>query len=98
MMQPLFRSKLIVHALVVALAAIPGFAEPQKAPDSVATIAVDVKVVALPVTVRDKHGQIVRDLTKDDFILQVDSRPQTLGYFSKETNLPLTMGLLVDTS
>lgn len=98
MMEPPFRSKLIAYALAVALAAIPGFAEPQKAPDSVATIAVDVKVVALPVTVRDKHGQIVRDLTKDDFILQEDSRPQTIKYFSQEANLPLTMGLLVDTS
>lgn len=91
-------SKLIAYILIGLLAAIPGFAEPQKAPDSVSTIAVDVKVVALPVTVRDKHGQIVRDLTKDDFILQVDSRPQIIKYFSQETNLPLTMGLLVDTS
>ena len=91
-------SKLIASVLIGLLAAIPGFAEPQKAPDSVSTIAVDVKVVALPVTVRDKHGQIVRDLTKDDFILQVDSRPQIIKYFSQETNLPLTMGLLVDTS
>jgi VWFA-related protein len=59
---------------------------------------VDVKVVNLPVTVRDKHGQIVRDLTKDDFNLQEDGRPQTVKYFSQETNLPLTLGLLVDTS
>jgi len=97
MMQPIFRSKLIVHALVVALTAIPGFATQQPETDSSAVLRV-VKLVTLLVTVRDKHGQIVRDLTKDDFILQVDSRPQTLGYFSKETNLPLTMGLLVDTS
>jgi len=34
------------------------------AQDAAATIAVDVKVVTLPVTVRDKHGAIVRDLTK----------------------------------
>jgi len=62
------------------------------------TISVDVKVVNLPVTVRDKHGQIVRDLTKDDFILEEDSRAQTIKYFAQETNLPLTLGLLVDTS
>jgi len=52
----------------------------------------------LPVTVRDKHGTIVRDLTKDDFTLQEDGRPQSIRYFSQETNLPLTLGLLVDTS
>ena len=68
------------------------------APAPAATISVDVKVVSLPVTVRDKHGQIVRDLTKDDFDLQEDGRPQTIKYFAQETNLPLTLGLLVDTS
>lgn len=71
---------------------------PRDAKDSVSTIAVDVKVVTLPVTVRDKHGQIVRDLTKDDFTLQEDGRPQTIKYFSQDANLPLTLGLLVDTS
>jgi VWFA-related protein len=64
----------------------------------VPTISVDVKVVALPVTVRDKHGQIVRNLTKDDFVLQEDGRPQVIKYFAQDTNLPLTLGLLVDTS
>jgi VWFA-related protein len=55
-------------------------------------------VVTLPVTVRDKKGKIVRDLTKDDFDLEEDGKPQTIRYFSQETNLPLTVGLLVDTS
>jgi VWFA-related protein len=66
--------------------------------DTAATISVDVKVVTLPVTVRDKKGKIIRDLTKDDFALQEDGRPQTVKYFSQDTNLPLTLGLLVDTS
>jgi VWFA-related protein len=65
---------------------------------SAATLSVDVKVVTLPVTVRDKHGQIVRNLTKDDFLLEEDGHPQTIRYFAKEANLPLTLGLLVDTS
>jgi VWFA-related protein len=68
------------------------------AQEPAATVAVDVKVVTLPVTVHDKHGKIVKDLTKDDFTLQEDGRPQTIRYFSQETNLPLTLGLLVDTS
>jgi len=62
------------------------------------TISVNVKVVNLPVTVRDKHNQIVRDLTVADFNLLEDGHPQTIRYFSQETNLPLTLGLLVDTS
>src|SRR5277367_3073188 len=65
---------------------------------NVTTMSVDVKVVTLPVTVRDKHGQIVRNLTKDDFVLEEDGRPQAIKYFTQETNLPLTLGLLVDTS
>jgi VWFA-related protein len=64
----------------------------------VTTMSVNAKVVSLPVTVRDKKGKIVRDLTKDDFELEEDGKPQTIRYFSQETNLPLTIGLLVDTS
>lgn len=88
----------VVYTLVAALIAIPGLGPSIRAQDAAATIAVDVKVVTLPVTVRDKHGKIVRDLTKDDFTLQEDGRPQTIRYFSQEANLPLTLGLLVDTS
>lgn len=71
---------------------------PPPATGPVTMIPVDVKVVTLPVTVRDKKGKIVRDLTKDDFELEEDSKPQTIRYFSQETNLPITVGLLVDTS
>ena len=62
------------------------------------SVSVKVKVVNMLATVRDKHGQIVRTLTKDDFTLQEDGRPQTIGYFAKEDDLPLKLGLLVDTS
>src|SRR5689334_13361767 len=62
------------------------------------TLSVDVKVVNVLATVRNKQGQIVRDLNQGDFKLEEDSRPQTIRYFTRETNLPLTLGLLVDTS
>ena len=72
---------------------------PDQAPASTAsTIAVDARLVNLPVVVRDKKGALVQNLTKDDFVLQVDDKPQTIRYFDKDTNLPLTLGLLVDTS
>lgn len=58
----------------------------------------DVKVVSVLATVRTKGGEIVANLTKDDFVLSEDKRPQTIKYFSRETNLPLILGLLVDTS
>jgi VWFA-related protein len=63
-----------------------------------ATVQVNVKVVTMPVTVRDKHGAIVSNLTKDDFSLSEDGKPQTIKYFNHDTNLPLNLGLLVDTS
>jgi VWFA-related protein len=58
----------------------------------------DVNVVTLLATVRDRSGAIVTDLTKDDFRLEEDGRPQTIRYFSREADLPLILGLLVDTS
>src|SRR6202163_2011065 len=61
-------------------------------------ISVDVKVVNMLATVRDNHGKIVSNLAKDDFVLEEDGRPQTITYFSRESDLPLTLGLLVDTS
>lgn len=63
-----------------------------------ADMTVHVKVVNVPATVRDKYGKIVNNLTKDDFVLEEDGRPQMLHYFSQESSLPLTLGLLVDTS
>jgi VWFA-related protein len=92
------RWKPIAYLLTAALIVLPGVVPSLRAEDPATTIAVDVKVVTLPVTVRDKHGKIVRDLTKDDFTLQEDGRAQTIKYFSQDTNLPLTLGLLVDTS
>jgi VWFA-related protein len=63
-----------------------------------ATFSTDVKVVNIFATVRDKKGQIISNLAKDDFTVTEDGRLQTIKYFSRETDLPLTLGLLVDTS
>lgn len=66
----------------------------QQKPDT----SVESKLVNVFASVRDKKGAIVRQLTKDDFILLEDGHPQTIQYFSQESNQPLTLGLLVDTS
>lgn len=63
-----------------------------------ATFSAGVKVVDILATVRTKKNEIVRDLTKDDFILTENGRPQTIRYFSRESDLPLTVGLMIDTS
>ena len=63
-----------------------------------ATITVNTKLVNLPVIVRDKKGALVQNLTKTEFALTVDGHPETIRYFDKDNDLPLTLGLLVDTS
>ena len=70
-----------------------------KTPDAATpTLSVDANLVSIPVVVRDKHEALVQSLTKDSFVLQVDDRPQTIRYFNVDKDLPLTVGLLLDTS
>jgi VWFA-related protein len=62
------------------------------------TFTTEVKVVNVLATARTKSGQLVNDLAKDDFSLLENGRPQDIRYFSRESDLPLTIGLMVDTS
>jgi len=62
------------------------------------TLKVQAREVVLPVTVRDKKGALVTSLKVSDFTLTEDSRPQKIKSFTRETNLPFRLGLLVDTS
>jgi len=63
-----------------------------------AAISVEVDVVNILCTVRDKNGAIIANLTKDDFRVAEDGKAQTIKYFTRETDVPLTIGLLVDVS
>jgi VWFA-related protein len=63
-----------------------------------ATITVNAQLVNLPVVVRDKKGALVQNLTRSEFALSVDGHPETIRYFDKDNDLPLTLGLLVDSS
>jgi VWFA-related protein len=62
------------------------------------TIRVGVSLVNIFATVRDRSKRIVPDLAKDDFRVFEDDREQKIDFFSRETNLPLNMGILIDTS
>jgi VWFA-related protein len=105
------RRGLVAAGLAVLLLGVAGFVQAQQGqsaaqqsstPDAAQStqqkIAVEVKVVNLLATVRDKHGKTVANLTKDDFVLAEDDKPQTVAYFARESDLPLRLGLLVDTS
>lgn len=66
--------------------------------DQAPVIKVDVDIVNVLCSVRDKHGAYVPNLTKDDFTIFEDGKPQTIRYFNREKDLSLTIGLLVDVS
>jgi VWFA-related protein len=75
-------------------------AEAQKPDDQtpVETLKVSVNLVGLFFNVKDKHGALIPNLTKDDFTVFEDGKPQTIKYFAAESNLPLTLGILIDSS
>jgi len=62
------------------------------------TIKVDVDVVNVLASVRDKRGALISNLEKKDFTILEDGKSQEIKYFTRETDLPLTIGLLVDVS
>jgi VWFA-related protein len=83
----------LVSALVVsALAAL------LLAQDDSATLKVEVNLVNILFTVRDKKGGLVGSLNKEDFKVFEDGKEQGVKYFNRETDLPLTIGLLIDVS
>jgi VWFA-related protein len=61
-------------------------------------IKVDVDVVSILASVRDKKGALIPNLEKNDFTVLEDGKSQEIKYFTRETDLPLTIGLLVDVS
>ena len=76
----------------MALSAVPQ--EPAQAP----ALKKSVNLVNLFATVRDKSKRIVGDLKQDDFKVYEDNQEQKLAFFSKEVTMPITLGLLIDTS
>jgi VWFA-related protein len=66
--------------------------------DNLQTFKAEVNVVNLFYNVKDKHGMLIPNLTKDDFEVFEDGKPQTIKYFSSESNQPLTLGIMIDTS
>lgn len=63
-----------------------------------ATVTVNVDVVQLFFNVKDKKGGLIPNLTKSDFDVFEDGKPQTIKYFTAESDLPLTLGILIDSS
>jgi VWFA-related protein len=70
--------------------------QPQDQPT--ATLKVNVEVVQLFFNVKDKHGALIPHLNKENFDLFEDNQGQTIKYFKAESDLPLTLGILIDSS
>ena len=82
-------------------ASVPQGSQDQKSDDSqqpTETLKVNVNVVQLFFNVKDKHGALIPNLTKNDFDIAEDGTPQTVKYFTAESNLPLTIGMMIDAS
>ncbi|HET7206543.1 MAG TPA: VWA domain-containing protein [Terriglobales bacterium] len=87
--------KMQTLAAIVLLLAI---GVPCAAQDTSSTVKVDVKLVNVFVTVTDEHGSPVGNLKKDNFELKEDGREQKIAVFDKESALPLSIVLAIDTS
>ncbi len=85
----------LLLGLLVTLSAAPQDPSPATAE---ATIKVDVGIVNVLCTVRTKSGGLVGNLNKEDFTIFENGQKQDIKYFTRETDLPLTIGLLVDVS
>jgi VWFA-related protein len=82
--------------LVSAMLLAPGM--PVTFAQDESTIKVEVQLVNILFNVRDKRGGLIGNLNKDDFTIFEDGKQQDLKYFNRETDLPLTIGLLIDVS
>jgi VWFA-related protein len=71
---------------------------PPEEQESMGTLKINVNLVDLYFTVKDKAGNLVPHLSKQDCSVEEDKVPQTLKNFAAETHLPLTLGILLDTS
>jgi len=71
---------------------------PAEDDQSTETLKVRVNVVQLFFNVKDKKGALIPTQKKEDFEILEDGKPQTIKYFTAESNLPLTLGILIDSS
>jgi VWFA-related protein len=93
-------NKLLMQCLTIAVAAtmaFPTFSQ-EPAPQAGGTITSQVTLVNIFATVRDKNKKIINDLKQEDFKIQEDNTDQKISFFTKESTLPITLALLLDTS
>lgn len=85
-------------AASLAYAPLPAQQQQQSAQSPTQTITIDVNRVAMLFTVSDKKGRFVTDLKRDDFEIFEAKKPQNILEFTAESDLPLRLAILIDTS
>jgi VWFA-related protein len=95
--KPWMQGLALCAALAIAMPALPQ-AQTQSQGQTPPVIKSEVTLVNLFATVRDKNKRIITDLKQDDFKILEDGHEEKVSFFSKEMNLPITLGLLLDTS
>jgi Ca-activated chloride channel family protein len=87
-----------ILALLIA-AVVPVYGQDHPTPEQQPlTLKIETKLVAVTAIARGESGEAVSGLTRQDFLLKQDGKPQPITYFSPSSDLPLTLALLVDTS
>ena len=93
-------------AVVLSLSSLDGYrsqtkvldTKQEKAETQPENLVVHVDLVNVLFTVTDRKGKLVTDLEKQNLKISEDNRPQTITNFTRETDLPLTIAILIDTS
>jgi len=93
-------SLIVLGTLALALCVAPAARGQQNPPGPAptTTLKVSTEVVNVLAIVKDKKGRLIPDVNKEDFQVLEDNVSQEIKYFSKQTDTPLTLGILVDTS
>lgn len=84
--------------LLAAHCAAPAQEPPPAPQEPVQTLKLTTRIVGVSAVVLDNRGEPVKGLTKDDFVLKQDGKEEEIRYFSQDSDLPLTLVLMVDTS
>jgi Ca-activated chloride channel homolog len=82
------RCQALCFALLLTVAAVAAGAQ----------MRVDVRLVNVVATVTDARGRSIPNLSADDFVLEEDGKPQQITHFSQDQNVPVSVGILLDTS
>lgn len=97
-------TKPLAAALLAAMgmvAGAPAASPPQKTPPHEMqgpVIKVPVEVVNVFFVAKDRHGGLINDLTRNDITVEEDGKPQEIAFFDRDTSVPLTIAMMIDTS